>query len=458
MTKQNSKLRFFEAKWANLLLAVLAVSGCNPSQGQEVAKSDESANTPSRWPTVEEMLEVTASQYRSPPKVMSECLGRLTFDIAQPVQWPTYHKGEADLFSRSFSDKVWDRGDEIMVGNAKVSVIGPMDGKLRERVFSVTPTGIVAHLQKEIASSKAYIKRLEEGDDSSRTAEKIADQGRWISQHEETIRKKQEEFKLVDLQLPQSYAYYSITAKSAKPDDKESVMRAYLTRGSYLYVFESEMRLLKPSDIEIHKKNLANLLKNFRVRAANEIPSELGVCIPHGFIADDGKTDIEFKQSIRFQDAPGVIYTISTGNVIKRRLKFTPVLAATRAATGLFGSYNEEAIAGFVKQRIGPRPYKMGGLTGEQGGLALNITQPGEKPFEMYSIFTGYSGWLGTHVLPYIIVDMRTFSQAQAPELEQNPPPFKQSMDRLDVLLKGMRLRPTTSPMPELAKSAPAGR
>ena len=39
----------------------------------------------------------------------------------------------------------------------------------------------------------------------------------------------------------------------------------------------------------------------------------------------------------------------------------------------------------------------------------------------------------------------------QAPELNTNPPPFKQSMDRLQMLLKSIRLRPTMPFMPDMA-------
>jgi hypothetical protein len=66
-------------------------------------------------------------------------------------------------------------------------------------------------------------------------------------------------------------------------------------------------------------------------------------------------------------------------------------------------------------------------------------------------VFTGYSGWLGTAVLPYILVEMRTVTKAQAPELKQNPPPFKQSMERLELMLKSMRWRPTNPSMSEFA-------
>lgn len=252
--------------------------------------------------------------------------------------------------------------------------------------------------------------------------------------------------------MPDSNGYWKTTIEANNESSRYSIYRAYLKRDGYIYVFESHHKMDKASDKETHRQKFVGLLKKFRVRKPNEIPTELGVCIPHGFIPDDGKGLSEFKQSLRWPDAPGVLYTIETGNVHPRRMKSTGTMAATKAAIGTPGSGGEEDdVKDFVTQRIGPRSYKIGGLTGEQGGVVLTVKQPGKDPYEAYSLFTGYSGWLGTAVLPYITVDMHTYTKEQAPELKQNPPPFKQSMERLDLLLKSMRLRPTNPPMPDFA-------
>jgi hypothetical protein len=65
-------------------------------------------------------------------------------------------------------------------------------------------------------------------------------------------------------------------------------------------------------------------------------------------------------------------------------------------------------------------------------------------------VYTGYGGWGGSAVLPAIVVDMRSFTKEQERALKKNPPPLDESLQRLDALLKSIRLRPTTPPMPEL--------
>jgi hypothetical protein len=67
-----------------------------------------------------------------------------------------------------------------------------------------------------------------------------------------------------------------------------------------------------------------------------------------------------------------------------------------------------------------------------------------------YTVFTGYSGWLGRAVLPYILFEFGSCSMEQAPELKQNPPPFNSSYARQETLLKSTHLRPTEPALPEL--------
>jgi hypothetical protein len=400
------------------------------------------------------MLKVTAPDYRSPAGIKQDCFGRMVFDVPAPVEWPTFFNGDSEfLFYRSFSSKVADRGDEMTFGDTKIAVIGPANATTVEKVMRGTPSGKILWLQADLDEARAYLstqkkKKLttqRELNDLQRSEEQIKALA-------ESIKELQDGFEAFAPGLPDSEGYWKTTIEANSESSRYSIYRAYLKRDDYIYVFESHHEMHKPSDKEAHKQKFIGLLKKFRSRKSNEIPAELGVCIPHGFIPDDGKTLSEFKQSMRFADAPGVVYTLETGNVHPRRMKSTATMAATKANVGKPGSGGEEyAVKDFVTQRIGPRSYKIGGLTGEQGGVALTVKKSGKEAYEAYSVYTGYSGWLGTAVLPYITVDMHTYTKEQAPELKQNPPPFKQSMERLELLLKSMRLRPTNPPMPDFA-------
>lgn len=439
------------------LVAIAAlVSGCDVAKNVTQAGVDYEG--PSAMPTLKDMQSATAPGFKSAPGNLPECLGRLTFDVPQAVQWPTFYKNDAaGLFNRSFSENVADAGDEMRFGDTRVAVIEAPTMALRSKVLEGTPMALIARLQRQMEETRLYVTELKKKmGPSEATAREIKRAEKTIASWREAVREDQANIEPFAAGLADSVSYWTSEAIANDEAERFSILRTYLTRGDRIYVFESRSTMDRAAAKEAHKKEFIALLNQFRPRVANEIPVELGVCIPFGFIQDDGRTLTEFKQSIRFKNAPGVLYTIQTGNVHSRNIKGAGLLAATRAATGTLGSAEEEEIKPFIKQRIGPRPFPMGGLTGEQGGIVLEIARSGASKYEAYSVFTGYSGWLGTAVLPYILVDMRTVSKDQAPELKQDPPPFQQSMDRLQVILKGMRLRQTTPPMPELVPGASA--
>jgi hypothetical protein len=280
----------------------------------------------------------------------------------------------------------------------------------------------------------------------------VEDQLEDIQRLETTIAKYGTDYEPFETGVPNSEGYWTSEAASTEEAGRDSILRAYLTRGDHIFVFESTTRIKTPSDKEAHKKKFSLMLSNFRTRAANEIPSERGVCIPFGFIQDNGDTAIVFKQTMRFPDAPGVFYTLSTGKVNARNIKATPLLAMAEAAISPPPQEKPGDPVPKVIQRIGPKTVQMGGLSASQGGVQLKLDLPGGKGYEIYSVFTGYGGWLGTAVLPYVLVNMRTMNKNLAPELKEIPPPFAASKSRMDLVVKSMRWRPTTPPMPELTR------
>lgn len=433
------------------LVAALALTGCDKSHGQDGAVVSDSSDQASFPPSKERLLSVLASGYISAPDARQECLGRLVFDLRQPIHWSTNFDKFGSLFNGSFSANVFDRGDVIEVGDTKIDVFGPVDSIAAAEILETTPRARMRSLKDSLALINVYIakrtKKPGRSDGEKRLLdESLADRATL----EESIKKRAVRYEAIDTGLPDTEAYWT-TSRINELSSSDSVYLAYMVRGDYVFVFESGVQLSPTLDREQHKRQFLKLLRDFRPRKPYEIPTELGICIPYGFILDDGTTFTDIKRSIRWPDAPGVIYTIHTGYVDRHHMKVTPLLALGNASAGLMGSPNEKQLKQFITQRIGPRAVKFGGVTGEQGGIAAHITMPGEPPYETYSVFSGYSGWLGIAALPYMLVEMRTFTTMQAPELKSNPPPFKQSMERLEYLLTSMRLRRTTPEMPEIA-------
>lgn len=432
------------------LVLAIALMGCGRSQGEEGATASGAPDRASAPPSKERLLSILAPAYRSAPTARQECLGRLMLDLQRPVQWSTSFDNFGGVFNGGFSENVFDRADTIRVGDAKVAVFGPVDSGTLSQILDTTPRARAQALQDDFIETKLYIaKIMEKASRSEKDKENLVWAQELKKRREKSIEDREARYKPLDTGLPNTEAYW--TTKTIDGISSDSVYLAYMVRGDYVFVIESAVQLSPTLDRATHKRQFLKLLSDFRPRKPYDIPTEPGICIPYGFIRDDGSTFTDIKQSIRWPDAPGVIYTIHTGYVDRRHMKSTTLLALGNASVGLMGSPAEQTLKQFVTQRIGPRSVKMGGVTGQQGGIAARITMPDEAPYETYSVFSGYSGWLGIAALPYMLVEMRTFTMLQAPELTSNPPPFKQSMERLDYLLTSLRLRPTTPEMPEIA-------
>jgi len=439
----------------HFLILISVAAGCNARRAQDEPLQVEGEEAvPSRLPTADEMYRITAPDYKNIENRKEECLGRLVFAVQGNFEWPTYLNDEdsGTLFNRSFGPNVASPGDTMRFGDMYIAVIASVSGVKKENVFESTPAALEAHLVNRISETRAYIDDERKNNKNSKLAKKNVEEAEgWILGWEKTIKEDRKEFEPFNPGLPHSHGYWTSTIEANDETDRYSVLRAYLTRGEHIYIFQSSARMKTASDKEAHKRDFSAMLAKFRTRAPNEIPVEPGVCFPFGFIPDDGRTVVEFKQSLRFKDAPAVLYTIETGMVHPRRLKPTIFMAGAYSSMNP-PPFNAKAdVNAVITQRIGPHFVSMGGVKGMQGGVVMKAEAKGIK-YDVYDIYSGYSGWLGTAVLPYMLVEMQTVNMQQATELKQYPPPYEQSKERLDVMLKSMRWRPTNPPMSEFVK------
>jgi hypothetical protein len=228
----------------------------------------------------------------------------------------------------------------------------------------------------------------------------------------------------------------------------------FLWRDGVYYHFAMSSNEYDKRTVAEREAWFSDFMKRFQPRKLYEIPKERGVCVPYGFIPDDGTVPFHTAAGIRFDDRPNVLYVLRTQVVDERPITNTLLEATSRASVGLMPGFANEEVAKLIKKRVGPHRAYIGELAAEQGGAAVQLTE-GKRKFDNYSVFTGYNGWMNSHVLPFIAVDMRSFTQAQTERsrierLKTDPPPFEESKARLDAMLKSIRLRPTTPPMAEL--------
>ncbi|MGY4828516.1 T6SS immunity protein Tli4 family protein [Sphaerotilaceae bacterium SBD11-9] len=427
------------ATWALLL-------GCEPSGAQQAK--------PAPKPSVEELRLATHSGYTTTASSKQECLGRLVFDAPRELQWGINAPGSWSGDRFRFTEEMHGGQDYVGVGNVKVVVSAPAkraDIERMHRSLEAKKDNVIYEYQTSIETRQFGISELERvlrdprqnvnKVDTSNYPDVIKQDREEIVKLETSIANLQRDWHPMDLGLPDSLGY------AAGP-----TLYAFLLRDGRAYQFMSTGGEGEPK-FEERERAFRDMLKRFQVRKMHEIPKALGICIPYGFIPDDGRGHFRTEVSMRYADRPGVIYTIGTAVVGERGIDgpdSTLLQATARAAAGTLTGVLS---AGRDSKSIGPRVVTIGALPAHQGGISMNVAEPGKPPVRSYSVYTGYSGWNHSRVLPAITVNLRSFTKAQEPTLKADPPPFEESLARLDALIKSIRLRPTEPVMPELAEA-----
>ena len=443
--------RSYHTAWCWAALAAGLLTACQPSSAQ---RDDIEAEAPPH-PTAAHKAEALHAGHRSAPGSRQECLGRLVWDVAAPgMEWGVMAPGARSGDRFRFTEYLHGGHDLVTAANIQMVVLQPARFSDLERMLDEVDAekGIAIHTYKkrnEIA--KRRIAGLEEvlqdpslntsNDDLTRYPTSIAELRQRIQDDQTSIERIEADWQPLDLGLPDSLGY------AAGP-----TLYAFLLRDGRAYRFMSTGGAHEAPFAE-RKKAFMDMLQRFRVRQLYEIPTELGLCIPYGFIPDDGRGHFRMEVSWRYTDRPGVLYTIGTAVVGERGLPHgeSPVLQATaRAGASLLSG---GLMAGRQVRSVGPRPVKIGALSAYQGGFSVNVAEPDQRPVFSYNVYTGYGGWMHSRVLPAITVNLRSFTPEQDRSLKSNPPPFDESLQRLDAVLQSIRLRPTDQPMPEMLEA-----
>lgn len=412
--------------------------------------------------------------YVTPPGVKQECLGRQVFDAPWEMEWGVYRYAWEDRRS-GFSEALQSGSEVLYVGDLRIHVskddrttsmgqVAPsaqafLDAWIDDKKFN-SVAGIRNYTQLNEAPRR-LIKELQDLKRKTRDKKELQELDHAIASHRKSI--ADNERAIVDFKEDKP------ELDMGMPDARGWGGQAIVLRNGYAYQFEwvgsSSEEDADESTGNKSKQEIAaeraqaratfvKAVQNFRYRKLYEVPKERGICVPYGFWPDDGTTTYHTHATLRWADRPNVLYHFDTGTVTRLGSELTWMKAGAVAGMGLGSIFQDEATKR-VKQRLGPRPAQIGGLRGEQGGAVLNVADDDQPPVLNYVMYTGYGGYGGSQVLPFVIVEMKSYTKEQAPELKDNPPPFDESMQRLERFLKSVRLRPTDVPMPELSDNPP---
>ncbi|WP_232346687.1 T6SS immunity protein Tli4 family protein [Cupriavidus taiwanensis] len=446
----------------------MALSACGQQGQAQETKTTFSANRsgsrveiPS--PSNEDKLAAKAPGYVSPENSRVECFGRLMFDVPGSVRfewaipYKASHQDTFDNLVQYFENGTGKGRIEIETKEllTTFSVYGPVTRELREkfldyraRMNAASLSGLLSALEQQKKTEDMYKERPELLGPGIR--EHVAEERARLEKDIAEIKADRYQ-KAIDLGRANSVALRHDQRRGGA-----SYLRGALVLGKHLIAFESMLKgnipqFEEPTEAQwqVAENALRKLVGQLQPRDLYEIPKDRGFCLPYAFLRDDGTYGNKISTSFRLADSPAVIYTLSVAVIPGGEASETTILnAAGRSATGLLSHLPEDTT---VKQRLGPRPAKIGALTSEQGGIVVEVKRPGQPPREGYHVYTGYAGWAGSQILPTIEVVMESASRASYPKLTKDAPPYDQSRPRLDALLKSIRLRPTTPPMPELA-------
>ncbi|MFG6447150.1 T6SS immunity protein Tli4 family protein [Roseateles sp. BYS180W] len=387
-------------------------------------------------PTPQDIAEAYHPTYVPAADARSECLGRLVFEVSRQSElaWGL-PKGRSNEEILGFSRLLRGARDGIQMGNVAVVVIAvanqktildmqesaAMDKRRGLRSFdeNIRVKKLVAEdlaEQLEFPEIKADAKATENFKEGIRES---IEQARQYAIRKQNLDK---DWHPTDWGLPDSTGYI------AGP-----TLYAFLLRGGYAFQF---MSTGGEGEAPFEQRVVAfkDLLSRFEPRSLYQVPNKAGVCIPHGFIADDGKGPFNADVSFRYADSPGVIYTLSTGVVGERNYDpDDPLIEATARATvvGVMGN-------GYGRKLkvLGPKSTQIGARSGLMGAVSTDEGVSG------YSVYAGVSGVPGSRVLPHISLNMRSFDRQTAPDdVKVDPPPFEQSLQRFEQTLHSTRTR-----------------
>lgn len=411
------------------VVTFLSLGACQPSGAQQ-------ASAP-KGPSEKDIASAYHADYKVPAGTRSECLGRVTFEVSEQsrFEWGLPRRVRTNEEILGFSRIL--RGDQDNIHLDGVAVVVAAEANLKtiqemQRIAGVHKNIALQDIDETIRRRLSVIEdQLRQLNDpaQSKTLEErkafeasIADFKKDLDEARRDRPLLERDWHTNDWGLPDSTGYIA-----------GSTLYAFLLRDGFAFQFMSTGGDDEPP-FEQRLAAFKKLLSRFESRALYQVPSKPGLCIPHGFIADDGTSHFSAEVSYRYVDAPGVIYSLTTGVEGERNFNPTePMLVATgrSAVAGLLGNSYGRRI-----KTLGPKPVKIGARSGTLGGITTTEGISG------YSVYAGTSGWAHSQVLPHIALSMRSFDRETVPdELKVDPPPLAQSLPRFELTLSSIRTR-----------------
>ncbi|MGX5217167.1 T6SS immunity protein Tli4 family protein [Pseudomonas segetis] len=345
-----------------------------------------------------------------------ECIGRLTFDVPEDMQWATFRGSEAFKMTAPFGGHAFSKHvssgdnnssydyDGLVITVSDIVERSEFDGAAR--YAKGTANLYKKELLKNLTSDKRILKELK-NDGASKEG---------IARVEASIKKLEHDIPLTriyehDLGIPDAYFLGS----------EDTVYDVLLWRKNRVYYFS-----LKGND-KNKSQRIKDLIARFQPRDLYEVPKGPGFCFPYGFIHDDGKTKYSIKNSLRFTREPNVIFTILNASA------GDPYMKATS------GTYNTDYNPGYDRENWQKTSF-IESLYFDRRLVGMDGWRLDPKPgsAEKERAWFGLAH-IGGLTKPLIAIQAKTFKQGTDDLTGLTPPP-EVLMPSLKALTKSMKL------------------
>lgn len=346
-----------------------------------------------------------------------ECLGRHVFEVPEGMEWATYDASRVFRIStgggHNFTAKVGAKGDSV--------VYGPY-GAIIKVSDIVERSEFEAAANYQLGTGRLNQKRILENIDIKQfRLSKLPGQG----YGPEVIQQLEREIAELEAQVP--LALYTVHDLGI-PDaffigGQGDPTHAYLYRNQRVYYFVMRRAGDNGTDAFV------DLMSRFQPRELYEVPEGPGICIPYGFIADDGKAPYSIKNSLRFTQSPNVVFTLLTASASDPW--------QTKATSGL---YDTDFRPGYDREKWTWREYVQPSWLGTHKTQLLGWTlEPKPDSGEQERAWFGFAERGGV-LNPLLAVHMLTFQQG-TDDLTEHTPPMETVLPRWEALAQTLRLK-----------------
>ncbi len=354
--------------------------------------------------------------------VRQECLGRVAFDVQEEIEWAVFSNqrvtrlADARGGGHRFTDKVagrWERGTHGVDGQRAIFYVTAPTTREKFDGAANYIRGRGERYQEELRK-KIEIKKYRIG----MFKQDPGDTSQFIKNVEEEIREVEADIPLAqiydhDLGIPDAHALGS----------KEIPFRLLLWRDSRVYYFVFSR---PDAGTAVYMQDLA---RRFRTRALYEVPQEPGICFPYGFIADDGKTAYELRNSLRFTRTPNVILSLLTAS-------------AGDPTEPTMGLYDTDFYPGFDRRKwrrvnLIEQVYFGKWLSTFTGWHLTPTPEGGEQERAWFG--HAHIGGPGTS-MPMLAIQVQTFEKGIDDLTEHTPPP-ETVIPRIQALTRSLHYR-----------------